>query len=180
MPVFEQRSLKSLFLASLSFRNMGNPMRPELYLAAVGLALLVWLFRPLEHLFFHWPMIFAIGLTGLIVQAAERQKKLAPTPDRPAAPAPPLILQLFHDFTSAIPLVLPLTMAAAFVSPTQDLMFSLALEVMFPLLNLRFASFTVGSSAFRGQAWSLYLAGFAQAGPNLVYCDTRLIGLSAS
>jgi hypothetical protein len=138
MPVFEQRSLKSLFLASLSFRNMGNPLRPELYLAAVGLALLVWLFRSLEHLFFHWPMIFAIGLTGLIVQPAERQKKIAPAPDRPASPAPPLILQLFHDFTSAIPLVLQLTMAAAFVSPNQDLMFSLALEVMFPLLNLRF------------------------------------------
>lgn len=138
MPVFEQRSLKSLFLDSLSIRNAANPLRPELYLVAVGLTLLVWLFRPLEHLFFHWPMIFIIGLTGLVVQAAEQKKKRATTPDRLAAPAPPLILQLFHDFTSAIPLALPLTMAAAFVSPTQDQMFSVALEVMFPLLNLRF------------------------------------------
>jgi hypothetical protein len=138
MPVFEQRSLKSFFLGALSFRNVVNPLRPELYLIAVGLALLVWLFRPLEHVFFHWPMLFGIGLIGLVVQAAERQKKLASTPDRPAAPAPPLILQLLHDFTSSIPLALPLTMAAAFVSPTQDLMFSLALEVLFPILNLRF------------------------------------------
>jgi hypothetical protein len=138
MAVFEHRSVKSLFLDSLSFKKVVNPLRPELYLVAVGLALLVWLFRPLEHVFFHWPMLFGIGLIGLIVQAAERQKKLASTPDRPAAPAPPLILQLLHDFTSSIPLALPLTMAAAFVSPTEDLMFSLALEVLFPLMNLRF------------------------------------------
>ena len=138
MPVFEQRSLKSLFLDSLSLKKAVNPLRPELYLVAVGLALLVWLFRPLEYVFFHWPMLFGIGLIGLAVQAAERQKKLASMPDRPGAPAPPLILKLLHDFTSAIPLALPLTMAAAIVSPTQDLMFSLALEVLFPLLNLRF------------------------------------------
>jgi hypothetical protein len=138
MPVFEHRSVKSLFLDSLSFKKVVNPLRPELYLVAVGLALLVWLFRPLEHVFFHWPMLFGIGGIGLIVQAAEGQKQLASTPDRPAAPAPPLILQLLHDFTSSIPLALPLTMAAAFVSPTQDLMFSLALEVLFPLMNLRF------------------------------------------
>lgn len=138
MAVFEHRSVKSLFLDSLSFKKVVNPLRPELYLVAVGLALLVWLFRPLEHVFFHWPMLFGIGLIGLIVQAAERQKKLASTPDRPTAPASPLILQLLHDFTSSIPLALPLTMAAAFVSPTEDLMFSLALEVLFPLMNLRF------------------------------------------
>jgi hypothetical protein len=138
MAVFEHRSVKSLFLDSLSFKKVVNPLRPELYLIAVGLALLVWLFRPLEQVFFHWPMLFGIGLIGLIVQAAERQKKLSSTPDRPAAPAPPLILQLLHDFTSSIPLALPLTMAAAFVSPTEDLMFSLALEVLFPLMNLRF------------------------------------------
>jgi hypothetical protein len=138
MPILEQRSLKSFFVASLSFRNVGNPLRPELYLTAVGLALLVWLSRPLEHVLFHWPILFGIGLIGLIVQAAERQKKLTSPPDRPAAPAPPLILQLLHDSTSSIPLVLPLTMAAAFVSPTEDQMFSLALEVLFPLLNLRF------------------------------------------
>jgi hypothetical protein len=138
MPVFEQRSLKSLFLDSLSLKKAVNPLRPELYLVAVGLSLLVWLFRPLEYVFFHWPMLIGIGLIGLIVRAAERKKKPVSTAHSPATPDPPLILQLFHDFTSAIPLVLPLTMAAAFVSPTQDLMFSLALEVMFPLLNLRF------------------------------------------
>jgi hypothetical protein len=137
MPVFEQRSLKSFFLGSLSFRNVVNPLRPELYLTAVGLALLVWLLRPLEHIFFHWPMLIGIGLIGLIAQALDRRTKLAPTPDQPAGPVPPLILQLLHDFTSGIALALPLTMAAAFVSPTEDLMFSLVLEVLFPLMNLR-------------------------------------------
>ena len=108
-----------------------------MYLIAVGLTPLVWLFRPLERFFFHWPMLFGIGLIGLIAQAAERQKKLAPNSDHPAAPAPLLILQLLHDFTSGIPLALPLTMPAALVSPSEDLMFSLVLEVLFPLLNLR-------------------------------------------
>jgi hypothetical protein len=137
MPVFEQRSLKSFFLGSLSFRNARNPLRPELYLIAVGLALLVWLFRPLEQVFFHWPMLVGIGVIGLITQNVDRQKKPAPTPHQPTGPVPPLILQLLHDFTSCIALALPLTMAAAFVSPTEDLMISLALEVLFPLLNLR-------------------------------------------
>jgi hypothetical protein len=140
MPVFEQRSLKSIFLDSLSFRKAINPLRPELYLIAAGLALLVWLYRPLESFFFHWPVIFGIGLTGLIAQAVERQKRLASQPDHPGTPEPPLILQLLHDFTSCTFLCLPLTMAAAFVSPTEDLMFSLFFEVLVPLVNLRFVT----------------------------------------
>jgi hypothetical protein len=138
MPVLEQRSLKSFFLDSLSFKKAINPLRPEMYLIALGIALLVWLFRPLEGFFFHWPVLFGIGVIGLITQAVDRKKKLAPQPDHPGAPVPPLVLKLLHDFTSCLFLALPLTMAAAIVSPTEDLMFSLFLQVLAPLLNLRF------------------------------------------
>jgi hypothetical protein len=52
MPVFERKSLKSQFFDSLYLRNLANPLRRELYLLGAGIGLLVWLFRPLEHLFF--------------------------------------------------------------------------------------------------------------------------------
>jgi hypothetical protein len=52
MPVFERKSLKSQFLESLYLRKLANPSRPELYLLGAAIALLVWLFRPLERFFF--------------------------------------------------------------------------------------------------------------------------------
>jgi hypothetical protein len=142
MPVLERKSLKGQFLESLYLRKLANPLRPELYLLGAAIALLVWLFRPLERFFFHWPMFFGIGVTGLIARSIERQKRVrAPTrPESLIQPAPPLILQLLQDFTSCIFLALPLTLAAAIASQTMDLMISLVLEVLFPLLNFRFVT----------------------------------------
>jgi hypothetical protein len=138
MPVFEQKTLKSQFLESLYLRKLANPLRPELYLLGVAIALLVWLFRPLERFFFHWPMFFGIGVIGLLARANERQKRALAPPEGISQPMPPLILQLPQDFTSCIFLALPLTLSAAIVSQTMDLMISLVLEVLFPLLNFRF------------------------------------------
>jgi hypothetical protein len=138
MPVFERKSLKSQFFDSLYLRNLAKPLRPELYLLGAGIGLLVWLFRPLEHFFFHWPMFFGIGVVGLIARTIERQKNLAAKPEGTASHPLPVILQLLQDLTSCIFLALPLTLAAAIASPTEDQMLSLVLEVLFPLLNFRF------------------------------------------
>jgi hypothetical protein len=140
MPVFERKSLKSQFLESLYLRKLANPLRPELYLLGAAIALLVWLFRPLEPFFFHWPMFFGIGVTGLIARSIERQKHAPAPPESLIQPAPPLLLQLLQDFASCIFLALPLALAAAIVSQTMDLMISLVLEVLFPLLNFRFVT----------------------------------------
>jgi len=137
-PASGQKSLKSVFFDSLSFRKAANPLRPELYLIFAGVALLGWLFPPLQHFLFHWPVRIAIGLTSLVAREIERRKDRATAMALTLnAPAPPVILQLFHDLTSCLFLVLPLTMAAAVLSPTMDLMVSLTEEVTFPLLNLR-------------------------------------------
>jgi hypothetical protein len=137
-PASAQKSLKSVFFDSLSFRKAANPLRPELYLIFAGIALLGWLVPPLQHFLFHLPVCIAIGLTSLIAREIERRTEhvsaMAITLN---APAPPVILQLIHDLTSCFFLVLPLTMAAAVLSPTMDLMVSLTEEVIFPLLNLR-------------------------------------------
>jgi hypothetical protein len=89
MPVFERKSLKSQFFDSLYLRNLANPLRPELYLLGAGIGLLVWLFRPLEHFFFHWPMFFGIGAVGLIARTIERQKHLTVEPEGAASPPLP-------------------------------------------------------------------------------------------
>jgi hypothetical protein len=148
-PVFErepfpapgQKSLKTVFFDTLSLKKAANPLRPELYLIFAGVALLGWLIPSLQHFLFHWPVCIAIGLTGLMARETERRKERATAAAITLnAPAPPSILQLFHDLTSCLFLVLPLTMAAAVLSPTMDLMVSLAEEVIFPLLNLRAAT----------------------------------------
>jgi hypothetical protein len=137
-PSSAQKSLKSVFFDSLSFRKAANPLRPELYLVFAGIAFFGWLVPPLQHFLFHWPVCIAIGLTSLIAREIERRKDRAtPMAITLNAPAPPVILRLFHDLTSCLFLVLPLTMAAAVLSPTMDLMISLTEEVIFPLLNLR-------------------------------------------
>lgn len=137
-PASGQKSLKSVFFDSLSFRKAANPLRPELYLIFAGIALLGWLVPPLQHFLFHWPVCIAIGLTSLIAREIERRRdRVTARLITLNAPAPPAILQLFHDLTSCLFLVLPLTMAAAVLSPTMDLMISLTEEVIFPLLNFR-------------------------------------------
>ena len=134
--IFEEPVLESLYL-----RKLANPLRPELYLLGAAIALLVWLFRPLEPFFFHWPMFFGIGVTGLIARSIERQKHAPAPPESLIQPAPPLIFATpARFFTSCIFLALPLALAAAIVSQTMDLMISLVLEVLFPLLNFRFVT----------------------------------------
>ena len=83
-------------------------------------------------------MFFGIGAVGVIARTIERQKHLTVEPEGAASPPLPVILQLLQDFTSCIFLALPLTLAAAIASPSEDQMFSLVLEVLFPLLNFRF------------------------------------------
>jgi hypothetical protein len=83
-------------------------------------------------------MFFGIGVVGLIARTIERQKNLAAKPEGTASHPLPVILQLLQDLTSCIFLALPLTLAAAIASPTEDQMLSLVLEVLFPLLNFRF------------------------------------------
>ena len=137
-PASEQKPLKSVFIDSLSFRKAANALRPELYLIFASVALLGWLIPPLQHFFFRWPMCIGIGLTGLIAREIERRKDHSTgMPLTLNAPSPPMILQLFHDLTSCLSLILPLAMAAAVLSPKMDLMISLTQEVAFPLLNLR-------------------------------------------
>jgi hypothetical protein len=137
-PPSAQKLLKSAFFDSLSFRKAANPLRPELYLIFAGIALLGWLVPPLQHFLFHWPVCIVIGLTGLMARETERRRDRATAAAITLnAPAPPVILQLIHDLTSCLFLVLPLTMAAAVLSPTMDLMVSLTEEVLLPLLNLR-------------------------------------------
>jgi hypothetical protein len=140
-PASGQKSLKSVFFDSLSFRKAANPLRPELYLIFAGVALLGWLVPPLQYFLFHWPVCIAIALTGLMAREIERRREHASAmPITVNAPAPPMILQFFHDLTSCLFLVLPLTMAAAVLSPSMNLMISLTEEVLFPLVNLRAAT----------------------------------------
>jgi hypothetical protein len=73
-------------------------------------------------------MFFGIGVVGLTARAIGRQKRLAVKPAGTASSPLPVILQLLRDFTSCIFLALTLTLAAAIVSPSEELMFSLALE----------------------------------------------------
>jgi hypothetical protein len=133
-----QKTLKSVFFDTLSFRKAANPLRPEIYLIFAGVAFFGWLVPPLQHFLFHWPVCIGIGLTGLMARETERRKERSTaTAITVNAPGPPVILQFLQDLTSCLFLVIPLTMAAAVLSPSMDPMISLTEEVIFPLLNLR-------------------------------------------
>jgi hypothetical protein len=127
------------FVGSPSWRAASRPWRPEMYLIWLGLWLLVRLMPGLGQVLFHWPMIFIIGLVGLIAKEWERRKGTAAggAQVKSSAPAPPKILQYLHDFTSCAFLALPVVMTAAVVSPDVDLMIPFTVEVVFPLVNLR-------------------------------------------
>jgi hypothetical protein len=127
------------FVGSLSWRAASRPWRPEMYLIWLGLWLLVRLMPGLGQVLFHWPMIFVIGLVGLVARAWERKHVAADgaTVEKSNLPAPPKILQYLHDFTSCAFLAITVVMTAAVVSPDVDLMIPFIIEVVFPLANLR-------------------------------------------
>jgi hypothetical protein len=73
-----------------------------MYLIWLGLWLLARLMPGLRQVLFHWPMIFVIGLVGLIAKEWERQKGAAAggAQVKSSAPVPPKTLVYLHDFTS--------------------------------------------------------------------------------
>jgi hypothetical protein len=127
------------FVGSLSWKAASRRWRPEMYLIWLGLWLLVRLMPGLKQVLFHWPMIFIIGLVGLIAKKWERKNGTATggAPVKSGAPGPPKILEYLHDFTSCLFLVIPVVMTAAVVSPDMELMISFTEEAVFPLVNLR-------------------------------------------
>jgi hypothetical protein len=139
LPGKSQNSFVQWFVGSLSWKAASQPWRPEMYMIWLGLWLLVRLMPGLRQVLFHWPMIFVIGLVGLIAKEWERKKGAAAgsAQVKSGAPVPPKILEYLHDFTSCAFLVIPVVMTAAVLSPYMDLMISLTEEVVFPLVNLR-------------------------------------------